>query len=55
MDISSLTPAKQVKLQYWLEVIRQRNCGFHGSGIQVSTKTELRFPSYRNAGFQFPE
>ena len=23
MDISSLTPDKQVKLQYWLEVIRQ--------------------------------
>jgi len=23
MDISSLTPGKQVKLQYWLDVIRQ--------------------------------
>lgn len=23
MDISSFTPAKQVKLQYWLVVIRQ--------------------------------
>ncbi len=23
MDISSLTPDKQVKLQYWLDVIRQ--------------------------------
>lgn len=25
MDLSSLTPDKQVKLQYWLDVIRQ--CG----------------------------
>ncbi|MCI8403042.1 MAG: IS66 family insertion sequence element accessory protein TnpB, partial [Lachnospiraceae bacterium] len=29
MDISTLTPDKQVKLQYWLDVIRQ--C--RGSGL----------------------
>ena len=32
-----------------------RRCGFHDSGIQVPIKTEARFPSYRNAGFQSPE
>ena len=27
MDLSSLTPDKQVKLQYWLDVIRQSERG----------------------------
>ena len=33
MDISSLTPDKQVKLQYWLEVIRQ--CSASGQTNQA--------------------
>ena len=34
MDISTLTPDKQVKLQYWLDVIRQ--C--RASGLKCYTK-----------------
>src|SRR5699024_10342019 len=34
---------------------KERRCGFHDSGIQVSIKTEARFPSHRNVGFLSPE
>ena len=42
MDISTLTPDKQVKLQYWLDVILQ--C--RGSGL-----TNIMLSTVRDIGF----
>ena len=38
MDLSSLTPDKQVKLQYWLDVIRQ--CRASGLTNQIWCEQE---------------
>ena len=45
MDLSSLTPDKQVKLQYWLDVIRQ--CRASGLTNQIWCEhTRYLFDAY---------
>ena len=54
MDISSLTPNKQVKLQYWLDVIRQCRASGLTNQAWCAYSARTAHPFQRNgAPFRF--